>query len=153
MPTARQAPAAGHVTGAKVGSELVAASAGNGGASPTPAARFQEQDAFTVPAASDCPTATQLPGEGQATSWISTALPADTPAGVGAGEALHVPEAKDSKRPWATPLPVASPAAWHVPSAAQATDSSCTSSEGWPPGVGAACAVCAPPDSESRTPS
>src|SRR5579863_10467611 len=153
VPTARHAPAAGHVMGANAGSALPEASEGSGAAVAVqlPPARSRKKP-LTVPPASVWPSATHEPEAGQLTSWISTSAPAGVPAGVGAAVADHAPPESESITPCSTPATDSKPTAVHVLASLHDTASICTSDDG-PEGSGGALAVHAPPDSESRRPS
>src|ERR1700688_4257502 len=151
---ARQTPAPGHVSGAKDVSELALASAGSeaGVTTQEPAVRFQSNP-FTVPVTSDWPTATQEPAVGQGTSRLSMLGPVGVPAAVGATDEVQGPEARLTKSPCSTPDTRISPVATPVFGSVHATEVSCTSVEGAPPGVGTAAAVHVPADSVSSRPS
>ena len=139
--------------GAKDGSELAKASAGRGAGvtDHVPDDRFQNSP-FWAPLTSDWPSATHVPAAGHATLRSSTS-PGGVPVGVGATDAVQVPEARLSSTPCSTPDTVSKPVATQVLGSVHATEVSCTSVEGCPPGVGTPTAVHAPPDSVSRSPS
>jgi len=154
VPTDRQTPVAGQVKGAKSGFELAWASAGRGAGVTVhvPDDRSQNNP-FTVPLRSDCPSATHVPADGHDTSRTSMSVAVGTLGGTGAVEAVHDPDPRVSKSPCSTPDALYKPVATQSAASVHATDVSCTSGDVDPPGSEAADAVHVPPDSVASRPS